>query len=75
MVERFERIRGDRLQRWSVYAAVPFVWLALALLNPFLLFVPPLITFAIWKAMEYGMVERHDPSGRPGLLLVRATRP
>ena len=65
MVERFERIRGDRLQRWSVYAAVPFVWLALALLNPFLLFVPPLITFAIWKAMEYGMVERHDPQEDP----------
>jgi hypothetical protein len=65
MVERFERIRGDRLQRWSVYAAVPFVWLALALLNPFLLLVPPLITFAIWKAMEYDIVERHDPQEDP----------
>jgi hypothetical protein len=65
MVERFERIRGDRLQRWSVYAAAPFVWLALALLNPFLLLVPPLITFAIWKAMEFGIVDRHDPVDDP----------
>ena len=65
MVERIERIRGDRLQRWSVYAAVPFVWLALAFLNPFVLFIPPLLTFALWKAMEYGMVERHDPPDDP----------
>lgn len=65
MVERLERIRGDRLQRWSIYAAVPFVWLALALFNPFLLLVPPLITLAIWKAMESGIVERHDPTDDP----------
>ena len=30
MVERIERIQGDRLKRWSVYVATPFVWLALA---------------------------------------------
>ena len=37
MVERIEQIRSDRLRRWSVYASVPFIWLALALLNPFVL--------------------------------------
>ncbi len=65
MLERIERIRGDRLQRWSVYAATPFLWLALALLNPLLLVVPLMITFAIWKAMEFGIVERHDPVDDP----------
>ena len=69
MVERIEQIKGDRLKRWSVYVATPFVWLALALLNPLLLIVPPMLVFAIWKAMEYGMVDRHDPVGRPRLLL------
>jgi hypothetical protein len=65
MVEHIERIRGDRFQRWSVYAAAPFLWLALALMNPFVLLVPPLIAFAIWKAMQYGMVDRHDPVEDP----------
>lgn len=65
MAERIERIRADRLQRWSLYAATPFLWLALALLNPFLLLVPPLLTLALWKAMEYGIVERHDPDDDP----------
>lgn len=65
MAERIERIRADRLQRWSLYAATPFLWLALALLNPFLLLVPPLLTLALWKAMEYGIVERHDPADDP----------
>ena len=65
MVERIEQIRGDRLQRWSIYAAVPFVWLALALLNPFLLLVQPLLAFALLKALEYGMVDRHDPPDDP----------
>ena len=67
MAERIERIRGDRLQRWSVYAALPFVWLALAFLNPFVLLVPPLLTLALWKAMEYGMVDRNDPPEDPDL--------
>ncbi len=65
MVERIERIRGDRLQRWTVYATAPFLWLALALMNPFVLLVPPLLAFALWKAMEYGMVERNDPVEDP----------
>ena len=65
MVERISRVREDRLLRWSAYAAVPFIWLALALLNPFLLFVPPLVYLALSKAMEFGMIERHDPIPGP----------
>ncbi len=65
MVEQIERIRNDRLKRWSVYVAAPFVWLALALLNPLLLLIPPMFVFAIWKAMEYGMVDRNDPVDDP----------
>ena len=65
MLERIERIRATDCCAGASYAAVPFVWLALALLNPFLLLVPPMITLAIWKAMEYGIVERHDPVDDP----------
>ena len=54
------------------YAAVPFVWLALALLNPFLLFIPPLITLALWKAMQYGS---SSASTRRRARLLLATRP
>ena len=61
------RVREDRLLRWSAYAAVPFFWLAIALLNPSLLLVPPLIAFGLWKAMSYGIVERHDPVDEPDL--------
>mgnify|MGYP006952618076 CR=1 FL=1 len=46
--------------RWSVYAAAPFAWLALALFNPLLLVVPAMLVFALWKAIGYGMVERYD---------------
>ena len=49
-----ERLRGGAVR-----------WLAIALLNPFVLLVPPLVTLAIWKAMEYGIVERHDPPDDP----------
>ncbi len=55
------RVREDRLLRWSAYAAAPVLWLALALVNPFLLLLPPLTTLALWTAMHYGIVERHDP--------------
>jgi len=61
------RVREDRLLRWSAYGAVPFLWFALALLNPLLLLFPPLTTFAIWKAMHYGIVARHDPVEEPDL--------
>jgi hypothetical protein len=63
-----ERFQEDRFVRWGVYAAVPYVWLALALFNPLLLLVPALLTFALWKAIGYGMVERYEPPPDPDLL-------
>lgn len=59
------RVHEDRLLRWSAYAAVPVLWLAIALVNPFLLLVPPLTTLALWKAMRYDIVARHDPVEEP----------
>ena len=55
------RVREDRLLRWSAYASAPFVWLSLALLNPLLLVIPALASFALWTAMRYGIVARNDP--------------
>jgi hypothetical protein len=55
------RVREDRLLRWSAYAAVPVLWLAIALFNPVLLLVPPLTTLALWTLMRRGIVGRHDP--------------
>lgn len=59
------RVRDDRLLRWSAYAAAPYVWLALALFNPFLLLVPPLIALALRQAMAYGIVDRREPEDEP----------
>lgn len=56
-----DRVREDRLLRWSAYAAAPSVWLALALLNPLLLLISALASFALWTAMRYDIVARHDP--------------
>jgi hypothetical protein len=61
------RVREDRLLRWSVAAAVPFVWLALALVNPVLLLVPPLIALGLWTAMRAGVLERFEPEDEPDL--------
>ena len=55
------RLRADRLLLWSAYAAVPVLWLAIALFNPVLLLVPPLMTLALWTLMRRGIVDRHDP--------------
>lgn len=55
------RVRHDRLLRWSVYAAVPFIWLALALVSPILLLAPPLIALGLWAAMQAGLVDRYEP--------------
>jgi hypothetical protein len=55
------RVRQDRLLRWSVYAAVPCIWLALALVNPTLLILPALVAVVLWTAMRYGIVERYEP--------------
>ena len=30
-----------------------------------LLIVPAMLSFALWKAMEYGMIDRHDPPDDP----------
>jgi hypothetical protein len=59
-MDTVRRLYEDRLLRWSAYAAVPFVWLAVALLNPLLLIVPPLLYVALERAMAYGIVDRHD---------------
>ena len=64
-MEILERVKADRRLRWSAYAAAPFVWLALALFNPLLLLIPPLIYVALERAMAYGMIERHDPVPDP----------
>jgi hypothetical protein len=61
-----ERVKEDRLLRWSAYAAVPLVWLALALVNPYVLLFLPVFTVALWKAMGYGMIERR-PQDEPDL--------
>ncbi len=69
MVERIEQIKGDRLKRWSVYVATPFVWLALALLNPLLLIVP---ADAGVRDLEGDGIRDGRPArprGRPRLLL------
>ena len=63
----FVRVKADRLLRWSAYASLPVVWLALALLNPFVLLVLPLIGFGLWRAMESGLVDRSDPPDDPDL--------
>lgn len=55
------RVRDDRLLRWSAYAAVPVLWLALALVNPVLLLIPPLVTLLLWTLMRYGIIDRADP--------------
>ena len=64
----FARVKEDRLLRWSAYVAVPLVWLALALLNPFVLVLLPLIGFGLWRAMETGMIDRRDPQDDLDLL-------
>jgi hypothetical protein len=60
-----ERVREDRLLRWSAYAAVPALWFAIALLNPLVLAIPPLTWLAFRYAMRRGWVERHDPVEDP----------
>lgn len=59
------RVQEDRLLRWSAYATAPFAWLALALLNPFVLLVPAFAVLALERAMAYGIVSRADPVPEP----------
>ena len=65
MAELTARVREDRLLRWSLYAAVPFVWLALALVNPVLLLMPGVAAGVLWTVMHYGIVERYEPEDEP----------
>ena len=55
------RVRDDRLLRWSAYAAVPVLWLALAQVKPVLLVKPPLVTHMLWTLMRYWIIDRADP--------------
>jgi hypothetical protein len=64
----YARVKDDRLLRWSAYAALPVVWLALALLNPFVLVLVPLIGFGLWRAMKSGLIDRSDPQDDLDLL-------
>jgi hypothetical protein len=59
------RVKEDRLLRWTAYASLPFLWLAVALLNPWVLLVPPLAYLALERAMTYGIVSRADPVPDP----------
>ena len=59
------RLRQDRLYRFTAYASLPFVWLAVALLNPLVLLVPPLAYLALERAMTYGILSRVDPAPDP----------
>ena len=62
------RVREDRLLRWTAYASAPFAWLALALLDPFVLVFPLFVYAALERAMTYGILERHDPEDDPDFL-------
>jgi hypothetical protein len=62
-----DRLREDRLLRWSAYAAVPALWFSIALLNPLFLVIPSLTWLAIRHAMRRGWIERHDPVEDPDL--------
>ena len=57
-------VRQDLLQL-ELYSAVPFVWLALALVNPFLLLMPFVTAGCLWTVMHYDIVERFEPEEEP----------
>jgi hypothetical protein len=63
-----ERLRADRLVRWTAYAAIPCTWLALALLDPLLLAVPVFAFLALRQAIRYGILERYEPEDDPDLI-------
>jgi hypothetical protein len=59
------RLVDDRLYRWTAYASLPFLWLAVALANPSVLLVPPFLYLALERAMRYGMLSRTPPPPDP----------
>jgi hypothetical protein len=52
------RLQEDRLARWSAYGAVPVLWLAIALVNPALLLLMPLVALGLAACFRYGPLER-----------------
>ena len=59
------RLRADRLALWSAYAAVPLVWLAIALADPALLLTVPLVWLGLAACFRYGPLERFPPPDDP----------
>ena len=53
------RLRADRLLLWSAYAAVPLLWLSVALLAPALLLAIPLAALGLAACFRYGPLERY----------------
>ncbi|HXH87072.1 MAG TPA: hypothetical protein VNI55_00495 [Gaiellaceae bacterium] len=51
-------LRQDRLVRWGAIGAVPVVWLAIALVQPLLLLLLPLLALGLWTTFTYGPLER-----------------
>ena len=56
--EVLARLRADRLLLWSAYAAVPLLWLAVALAAPALLLAIPLAALGLAVCFRYGPLER-----------------
>ncbi len=54
------RLSADRLARWSAFAAVPVVWLAVALANPWLLLLAPLALALLAALFRWGPAQRFE---------------
>ncbi len=54
------RLQADRLARWSAIAAVPVLWLAVALANPWLLLLAPLAVALLAALFRYGPAQRYE---------------
>ena len=52
------RLREDRLARWGAIGGVPVLWLAVALVEPLLLLLLPLLALGLWLVFTYGPLER-----------------
>jgi hypothetical protein len=59
------RLRSDRLLLWSTYAAVPLLWLSVALLAPAVLLAIPLAALGLATCFRYGPLERFPPPDDP----------
>jgi len=54
------RLQEDRLARWSAIAAVPVVWLAVALADPSVLLLVPLAVGLLALVFRFGPPERYE---------------